>query len=62
MIQQSKSGLGYLIVDVSKQYTIRHTNTVTLLWTRDQAVAEAHRTNTRDERPCPQRGSNQRSQ
>ena len=35
--QQPNSGLGPLIVEVSRS----HTNAVGLLWTRDQLVAEA---------------------
>jgi hypothetical protein len=45
--QQPKSGLGRLIVEVSRSHTIRHTHThkhthtVGLLWTSDQPVADA---------------------
>jgi len=53
MTQQPKSGLGDLVVEVSKWYTIRHTHrhththththtnthTVEVLWKRDQPVA-----------------------
>jgi hypothetical protein len=45
MAQLPKSGLGRLIVEVSRSHTIRHTHTraraVGLLWTSDQHVAEA---------------------
>jgi len=41
--QQSNSGLGRLIVEVSRLHAIRHTHTfpVVLFWTSDQLVAEA---------------------
>jgi hypothetical protein len=41
--QQPNSGLGHLIVEVSRSHTIRHTHThqVGLLWTSDKLVAEA---------------------
>ena len=45
MAQQPKSGLGHLIVDVSRSRTTRHTHIHTLsfslFWTSDQLVAEA---------------------
>ena len=45
-------------------HTHTHTYSVGLLCTSDQPVAEAatYTTNTRDEHPCPQRGSNPRYQ
>ena len=39
-MQQTNWGMGRLIVDVSRSYTIRHTHPVGLLWTSDQHVAE----------------------
>jgi hypothetical protein len=40
--QHSNKGLGCLVVEVSRSHTIRHLpQTVGLLWTSDQLVAEA---------------------
>jgi hypothetical protein len=41
LAQQPNSGLGRLIVEVSGSRTIRDTQSVRLLWTDDQFVAEA---------------------
>ena len=62
--QKPNFGLGRLIVEVSRSYTIRNTHTrpVGLLWTSDQPVAEAAtyttQTNTRHEQLHRQWGSN----
>ena len=38
--RQPYSDLGRIIFEVSRSHTIRHTHSVTLLWTSDQLVAE----------------------
>jgi hypothetical protein len=66
--QQTISGLGSLLVEVSISHTIRHTYTqaraIGLLFTNDQLVAEAatHTTNATDENLWPQRNSNPQTQ
>jgi hypothetical protein len=66
LVQQPRSGLGQLIVEVPRSHTIRHTHTHSLgfLLTNDQPVEEApaYTTNTRDKHPSPQWDSNPRSQ
>jgi len=61
--QKPNSGLGRLTVEISRSHTI--TYTIGLVWTSDQIVAEAAThttyTNTRDERPWPERDSNPQS-
>jgi hypothetical protein len=60
VVQQTKSDLGLLIVEVSRTHTIRHTQPVGLFWTNDQLNAEAatftthnkHKTRT----PMPSKG------
>jgi len=65
--QWPNSGLGRLIVKVSRSHTIRHTHTqlhtIGLLWISDQLVAEAATYSTQsinipDKYPFPQRDSN----
>jgi hypothetical protein len=41
LARQPYEGLGRLFIDVSRSYTIRHTNPVGLLSTSDQLVADA---------------------
>jgi hypothetical protein len=64
LVQQPRSGLGQLIVEVPRTHTIRHTHSLGLLLTNDQPVEEApaYTTNTRDKHPSPQRDPNPRSQ
>jgi hypothetical protein len=40
LVQQSNSGLGHLIVEVSRSHTIRHTHWVGLLWMINQLIAQ----------------------
>jgi hypothetical protein len=61
--QQPNSGLGRLVVKVSRSHTIRYTQPVGLPWTSDQLIAEAatYTTNTRDKHPCSEGVSNPQS-
>ena len=64
MVQQPRSDLGHLTVEVPRSHTIRHTQPVGLLLTNVEPVEEdpAYTTNTTDKQPSPQRHSNPRSQ
>jgi len=64
MVQQPRSDLGHLTVEVPRSHKIRHTQPAGLLLTNAQPVEEnpAYTTNTRDKHPSPQRDSNPRSQ
>jgi hypothetical protein len=39
--QEANSGLGHIVVEVSRSHTIRHTYLVGILWTSDQLVTDA---------------------
>ena len=40
LAQQPNAGQGYLVLEVRRSHTVRQTQSVGLLWTRDQPVAE----------------------
>jgi hypothetical protein len=56
--QQLNSGLGLLVIQVSRSQTIRHIHPLGLLWTSDRLIPEAA-TNTSDKDPCPRRAQSQ---
>jgi hypothetical protein len=60
VVQQSKSGIGHLIVKVSRSHTTRQTHPVGHLWTSDQLVADtaAYTTHNKHKRrtSTPSRG------
>jgi hypothetical protein len=63
MVRQPLGGLGRLIFEATRSHFLDTPQSVGLLWTRDQLVAETYLTthNTHKRHPCPRRDSNPQS-